>query len=119
MLLCPVTAMEKLKALPPAFWLKVGIGVVVVIVAIFVFRRVMKMNKIIASIIVVVVVSIVFFSWVYNRNEPKFLTPLVERIAPFFPSAGSYAAKDRKSTRLNSSHQIISYAVFCLKKKKK
>src|SRR5258708_10811776 len=26
-------------------------------------------------------------------------------------------AKDRKSTRLNSSHQIISYAVFCLKKK--
>src|SRR5258708_31476762 len=25
---------------------------------------------------------------------------------------------DRKSTRLNSSHQIISYAVFCLKKKK-
>src|SRR5258708_8404760 len=28
-------------------------------------------------------------------------------------------AQDRKSTRLNSSHQIISYAVFCLKKKKK
>src|SRR5258708_30160170 len=29
-----------------------------------------------------------------------------------------YLAEDRKSTRLNSSHQIISYAVFCLKKKK-
>src|SRR5438552_5900735 len=29
------------------------------------------------------------------------------------------ALADRKSTRLNSSHQIISYAVFCLKKKKK
>src|SRR3712207_8426729 len=28
-------------------------------------------------------------------------------------------AKDRKSTRLNSSHANISYAVFCLKKKKK
>src|SRR5258708_13709459 len=28
------------------------------------------------------------------------------------------ARSDRKSTRLNSSHQIISYAVFCLKKKK-
>ena len=27
------------------------------------------------------------------------------------------AAKDRKSTRLNSSHDQISYAVFCLKKK--
>src|SRR5207244_12161373 len=32
---------------------------------------------------------------------------------------GIGALRDRKSTRLNSSHQIISYAVFCLKKKKK
>src|SRR5438552_10988785 len=31
---------------------------------------------------------------------------------------GLVADSDRKSTRLNSSHQIISYAVFCLKKKK-
>src|SRR5258708_29102125 len=30
----------------------------------------------------------------------------------------NFRAEDRKSTRLNSSHQIISYAVFCLKKKK-
>src|SRR5688572_32016706 len=30
-----------------------------------------------------------------------------------------HSAKDRKSTRLNSSHSQISYAVFCLKKKKK
>src|SRR5438034_11604280 len=29
------------------------------------------------------------------------------------------SARDRKSTRLNSSHTVISYAVFCLKKKKK
>src|SRR5258708_24814261 len=28
-----------------------------------------------------------------------------------------FTTRDRKSTRLNSSHQIISYAVFCLKKK--
>src|SRR2546426_3947645 len=32
------------------------------------------------------------------------------------PNAGQ--ARDRKSTRLNSSHLVISYAVFCLKKKK-
>src|SRR5258708_28193250 len=33
------------------------------------------------------------------------------------PDFSSTTASDRKSTRLNSSHQIISYAVFCLKKK--
>src|SRR2546430_6657967 len=32
--------------------------------------------------------------------------------------AGEPAGRDRKSTRLNSSHSQISYAVFCLKKKK-
>src|SRR2546426_3762527 len=31
--------------------------------------------------------------------------------------AGGRAQRDRKSTRLNSSHLVISYAVFCLKKK--
>src|SRR5690554_7060407 len=42
----------------------------------------------------------------------------------YFPSTREYAQqygvdKDRKSTRLNSSHVRISYAVFCLKKKQK
>src|SRR2546426_6479385 len=31
----------------------------------------------------------------------------------------AHVLRDRKSTRLNSSHLVISYAVFCLKKKKK
>src|SRR2546430_4017582 len=35
------------------------------------------------------------------------------------PSRSSRSRPDRKSTRLNSSHSQISYAVFCLKKKKK
>ena len=35
----------------------------------------------------------------------------------FFAAADRYSEPDRKSTRLNSSHTVISYAVFCLKKK--
>src|SRR5690606_40676447 len=35
------------------------------------------------------------------------------------PAGGAARQRDRKSTRLNSSHVKISYAVFCLKKKKK
>src|SRR5256885_10637476 len=35
------------------------------------------------------------------------------------PACRRLARADRKSTRLNSSHLVISYAVFCLKKKKK
>src|SRR5690348_18103700 len=36
----------------------------------------------------------------------------------WWPQAVAVGAADRKSTRLNSSHPSISYAVFCLKKKK-
>src|SRR5256885_11074027 len=38
---------------------------------------------------------------------------------PRRPSASAQSITDRKSTRLNSSHLVISYAVFCLKKKKR
>src|SRR5438132_5902757 len=34
------------------------------------------------------------------------------------PAVAGFESRDRKSTRLNSSHTVISYAVFCLKKKK-
>src|SRR5437588_4361026 len=37
----------------------------------------------------------------------------------FAPARVGARRQDRKSTRLNSSHTVISYAVFCLKKKKK
>src|SRR3712207_7481812 len=44
--------------------------------------------------------------------------PLRDFLAgPRVPAARRRSTKDRKSTRLNSSHANISYAVFCLKKK--
>src|SRR5690348_2078081 len=43
----------------------------------------------------------------------------LERIGDIADGIARYIAEDRKSTRLNSSHPSISYAVFCLKKKKK
>src|SRR5699024_12275251 len=44
------------------------------------------------------------------------LPPPTRRIPPFFSFGISSVFRDRKSTRLNSSHVSISYAVFCLKK---
>jgi hypothetical protein len=93
MILLAVTAIEKLQTLRPEVWLKIGLAVAVFVAAIFLFRRIMRMNKIIAGVIVFVGGTVVFFSWVYNRNEPRFMTPIVEKIAPFFPSAGAYSNK--------------------------
>src|SRR2546422_2256151 len=71
---------------------------------------------------------------------PSLLLPAVQRVLPCFECGGdanvdgqligllhsmipatddpALVPRDRKSTRLNSSHGYISYAVFCLKKKK-
>src|SRR5256885_4082731 len=53
-----------------------------------------------------------------GRGEVR--EPLSEVDGPVLArEPGHPADQDRKSTRLNSSHLVISYAVFCLKKKKK
>lgn len=99
MLLLAVTAVEKLKTLKPEVWLKIGIAVGAFVLAILLWRRIMKMNKIVAGVVVFVVCTVVFFSWVYNRNEPRFLTPIVNKIAPFFPSAGAYDSKQQSTPK--------------------
>src|SRR5688572_31740815 len=58
----------------------------------------------------------------YTTLFRSLLDQLLEGGEPGRLDRGDYAAAgagDRKSTRLNSSHSQISYAVFCLKKKKK
>src|SRR2546427_9607954 len=50
-----------------------------------------------------------------SHAEQAVKIPVTERMVSPSPVVGG----DRKSTRLNSSHSQISYAVFCLKKKKK
>src|SRR3712207_7893711 len=56
-----------------------------------------------------------------DENVPVFLIDrevTAEPCESYITFMGSNFVRDRKSTRLNSSHANISYAVFCLKKKK-
>src|SRR5437762_10552683 len=61
-----------------------------------------------------------FFARELNvKRRHKGLRMIGDRTKQKFDLLPAQAEKDRKSTRLNSSHRCISYAVFCLKKKKK
>src|SRR2546426_9112848 len=67
-------------------------------------------------------------TWFTSSRRVAFTTQAAYCLGSFFDatmivfaecSRGTPYFSDRKSTRLNSSHLVISYAVFCLKKKKK
>src|SRR2546422_5471268 len=53
-----------------------------------------------------------------QRQTERFRELIAERIGALAADVERLKQADRKSTRLNSSHGYISYAVFCLKKKK-
>src|SRR3712207_7686378 len=53
-----------------------------------------------------------------QRQRPALVDPVVEHALRTRIGEQQVLGQDRKSTRLNSSHANISYAVFCLKKKK-
>src|SRR2546422_3728952 len=54
-----------------------------------------------------------------GEHDPAPRLVTLERVLDAGPGGSPVENTDRKSTRLNSSHGYISYAVFCLKKKKK
>lgn len=96
MLLVAVSALEKVAQVPAKIWLNIGIGFLIFLAVVYVAKQAAQVNKIWLAIIVGVVCALVGFNWIYSRNEPKFLTPFVDKLAPFFPSASGYAAKQQQ-----------------------
>jgi hypothetical protein len=81
-----LTTLEKLRHVPVEFWLKLAVIVVVFVLAVLLIRGISHMNKALLSACIFFIVVVLGFHWIYDRNEPKFLTPVIDKIAPFFPS---------------------------------
>ncbi|HYP16368.1 MAG TPA: hypothetical protein VEQ65_04080 [Opitutus sp.] len=91
-----LSAMEKLQRVPPEFWVKLGLAVLAVVAVVIALRKLAEVNKVVLAVVVFVIFSTIGFSWIYERNEPAWATPVVEKLAAFFPSKGSYAVKQTK-----------------------
>jgi hypothetical protein len=87
MLVLAVSALEKLRQVPLKNLAILGLVIVVLIGVIFLIKQVAGMNRLIFIIVGGTILVVLLMAWVYQRNEPKFLSPLVDKIAPFFPSA--------------------------------
>ena len=84
---------DKLRAIPPEFWFKALIAVVGLVVVVILLRKVTHMNKAIAAVVVLLALTFVGFNWIFERNEPRWATPAVSWLSGFFPTRGSYGAK--------------------------
>ncbi len=91
-----IAALEMSKVtekLPPDFLMKTAVFLGIVAVIVLAVKAYQSSNKILLSIGIFMVVGIVFFNWIYNRNEPEFLTPIIEPLSNFFPTK-EYEKKD-------------------------
>ena len=83
---------DRLHQVPTEFWVKLGIGIAAIIVAVILLRKIAKVNKVVLTIVVLIVLSIVGFNWIYERNEPAWATPVVSWLANYFPTKGAIKA---------------------------
>jgi len=95
MVFLAATTLDKLKAIPADVWVKLGAVVLGFILVIVLLRKLAGVNKLVLTMVVLFTLSVVGFNWIYERNEPKALTPIVEKIAPFFPAKDSYGTKQK------------------------
>jgi hypothetical protein len=96
-LLLAATTLEKMQAVPTKVWVNVAIGILLFFGIILLIKKAADMNKVVLAAIVFIVLSSVGFNWVYARNEPKFLTPLIDPLARFFPSVEKQAQKEKRA----------------------
>jgi hypothetical protein len=84
----PATTLDRLRAIPPEFWLRMGIAVVAIVALVIFLRKVAKMNKVVLAVVTFIVVTVVGFNWIYERSEPEWATPVVSFLAGWFPTKG-------------------------------
>ncbi len=92
------TTLEKMQAVPMKVWVNIGMAIVIFIAAIVLIKKAADMNKVVLSAIIFIILTSVGFNWVYARNEPKFMTPFIDPIAKFFPSAEKQVQKEKRAT---------------------
>jgi len=90
MLSFAVNVALKLQRVPRENLINLGLGVLVLIVVVTLIKYAARINKFLLFMVILVTVMVVGLTWVYERNEPKFLTPMIDAIAPFFPTRPKY-----------------------------
>lgn len=95
----PPSAMEQLKHVPKETWINILICIAAVVAVWRGWKMLRRINEFFPYIAALLAGFLIFFYWVYERNEPRFLTPLMDKLAPFFPTKGKQGEIDEHRKR--------------------
>ena len=80
------STVDRLQQIPLNFWLGLGAAVAILIMVVVGLRRLAHGNKAILTVIACFVASVIGFTWIYERNEPSWATPVVNFLSGYFPT---------------------------------
>lgn len=86
MLYFAAASVDRMKQIPQEFWVKLAIGIGVLVLAVVLLRKIARINKVVLGVGAMLVLTFIGFSWIYERNEPAWATPVVQWLAGFFPT---------------------------------
>jgi len=87
---------DKLRHIPSQTWINLGICVLAIVLIVRTWRMLKKFNDYAPWIGAALVSTTIMAYWIYERAEPRFLTPVVERLADFLPTKAKHEAELEK-----------------------
>ena len=84
----PASTLDKLRAIPADFWMRLGVAVIALVLLVVFFRKIAKMNKVVLAAVMFLLVTVGGVNWIYERNEPTWASPVVGFFAGFLPTKG-------------------------------
>ncbi|MDR0901472.1 MAG: hypothetical protein LBM92_01745 [Opitutaceae bacterium] len=89
----PILAnVENLADLTVEFWVEVLLVIAGLFVLSFIFEKLFKTSRLILGIAFLAVIAIIGYKWIRHRNEPAFMTPVINVLAPIFGGSARRAA---------------------------
>lgn len=77
---------QSLEPLYSQTWFPYAIGTLGILFAYSVYMSLRSLPKMVMYPIIAAACAIVFMNWVYNRNEPEMLTPMINMLTPWLPT---------------------------------
>jgi hypothetical protein len=83
---------ENLAGRPVEFWVRALLVIVGLFVIFWILEKLFKTSRRILSIALLIVIVMIGYNWIFFRNEPAFMTPVIDILAPIFGGPGERAA---------------------------